>query len=75
MGFLDWAALLMGAGLIVNGIIVIRRRHAEVPESVDGRRAVMLGALWVFMGSLFVAGVVFDVGALKTLFRLFLESA
>ena len=76
MGFVDWAALLMGAGPIVNGIIVIRRRHAEVPESVAGRQAVMPGALWTFMGSLFVAGVVFDVGfAPPTTIRLKLPAA
>jgi hypothetical protein len=75
MGFLDWAALIIGAGLIFSGIRTIRRRRANVPELWEGDRAVRLGWLWLVMGGLFVLAVVFDIGFLKTFFRLFLEAA
>jgi hypothetical protein len=75
MDFLDWAGLIIGAGLIVSGIRTIRRRRTCVPELYEGERAVRLGWLWIGMGTLFVLAIVFDIGFLKTLFRLFLEAA
>jgi hypothetical protein len=75
MKFFDWAALIMGAGLIVSGVRTIRRRQARVPEEYTGENAVRLGWLWIGLGALFVLGVIFDIGFLKVLFRLFLESA
>jgi hypothetical protein len=74
MGFLDYAALILGGGLIFSGIRAIRRQHVEVPEDVDGARAVRIGWLWIALGILFVLGVVFDISALKFFFKLFLES-
>jgi hypothetical protein len=74
MGFLDWAALIIGAGLIASGVRAIRRRQARVPEESLGDRAVRLGWLWIGLGALFVLAVIFDIAFLKTLFRLFLES-
>ena len=75
MGFLDWAALIVGAGLIASGVRAIRRRQARVPEEYTGARAVRLGWLWIGLGALFIFAVIFDISLLKTLFRLFLESA
>ena len=42
-----WAALIIGAGLVVSGVRVIRRPQANVPEQYEGARAVRLGWLWV----------------------------
>jgi hypothetical protein len=75
MDFLDWAALIVGAALIASGVRAIRRRQANVPEQYEGARAVRLGWLWIVMGAMFVLAVIFDIGFLKTLFRLFLEAA
>ena len=75
MGFLDWAAMILGAGLIASGAQAIRRRRASVPERWEGKSAVRLGWLWIGLGLLFVLAAIFDVHALKTLFRLFLEAA
>ena len=36
MGFLDWAALIIGAGLVLSGVRAIRRRQANVPERYEG---------------------------------------
>jgi hypothetical protein len=75
MNFLDWAALIIGAGLIASGVLAIVRRRANVPEPYEGARAVRLGWLWIGLGALFVLAILFDVGFLKTFFRLFLEAA
>ena len=75
MGFFDWAALIIGAGLIASGVRAIRQREANVPEQYEGESAVRLGWLWIGMGTLFMLAVLFDIGFLKTLFRLFLEAA
>lgn len=75
MGFLDWAALILGAGLIASGVGAVRRRRAGVPELWEGAIAVRLGWLWIGLGVLFVLAVIFDIHALKTVFRLFLEAA
>jgi hypothetical protein len=74
MGFLNWAALIVGVGLIASGVSAIRRRKANVPELYEGERAVRLGWLWIGFGVLFILAVIFDIGLLKTLFRLFLEA-
>jgi hypothetical protein len=74
MGFLDWAALIVGAALIASGVRAIRRRKAKVPELYEGERAVRLGWLWIGFGVLFILAVIFDIAVLKTLFRLFLEA-
>jgi hypothetical protein len=47
----------------------------NTPERLEGDGAVRLGWLWIALGALFVVGAAFDVGFLKTLFRLFLEAA
>lgn len=73
--FLDWSAVIIGAGLIFSGVRAIRLRRARVPEEYEGERAVRLGWVWVGLGGLFIISVVFNVGPLKTLFRLFLEAA
>jgi hypothetical protein len=75
MNFLDWAALVIGAGLIFSGVRAIYRRQANVPEKYEGGRAVSLGWLWIGLGVLFVLSVVFNIGFLKTLFQLFLGAA
>lgn len=75
MDFFDWAALILGAGLIASGIRAIRRRQADVPERYEGKSAVRLGWLWIGLGTLFMLAVIFDIALLKTLFRLFLEAA
>jgi len=74
MGFIDWAALIVGAGLIASGVRAIRRRQARVPEEYKGESAVRLGWLWIGLGALFVLAVIFDIAFLKTFFRLFLEA-
>jgi hypothetical protein len=75
MSFLDWAALIIGAGLIGSGVRAIRRRQANVPEQYEGERAIRLGRLWIGLGALFILSVIFDIAFLKTLFRLFLDAA
>ncbi|MBS1117238.1 MAG: hypothetical protein H6Q87_1622 [candidate division NC10 bacterium] len=75
MDFLDWAALILGAGLIASGVRAVRRRRASVPELWEGAIAVRLGWLWIGLGVLFVLAVIFDIHPLKTVFRLFLEAA
>ena len=75
MTFLDWVALIIGAGLIGSGIRTIYRRQANVPEKYEGSRAVSLGWLWIGLGVLFLLSVIFNIGYLKTLFQLFLEAA
>lgn len=74
MGFLDYAALILGCWLVFSGIRAVRSQHVEVPEDIDGARAIQIGWLWIVLGILFVLGVTFDVSALKSLFKLFLES-
>jgi len=75
VGFLDWAALIIGAGLVVSGMLAIRRREANVPERYEGVKAVGLGWLWIGLGTLFIIAVLFDIALLKTFFKLFLEAA
>ena len=75
MDFLDWAALILGAGLIASGVRAVRRRRASVPELWEGAIAVRLGWLWIGLGVLFVLAVIFDIHPLKTVFRLVLEAA
>ena len=75
MGFLDWAALIIGAGLVVSGMLAIRRREANVPERYEGVKAVGLGWLWIGLGTLFIIAVLFDIALLKAFFKLFLEAA
>lgn len=75
MGFFEWAALVVGGGLIVGGLRAIRRRQVNTPERREGDSAVRLGWLWIGLGTLFVAAAMFDVGFLKSLFRLFLAAA
>lgn len=75
IGFLDWAALILGAGLIASGARAVRRRRASVPELREGVIAVRLGWLWIGLGVLFVLAATLDIHPLKTVFRLFLEAA
>lgn len=74
MEFLDWAALIIGAGLVMSGVRTIRGREAHLPERCEGERAVRLGWLWLVMGLLFIAAALTDIPLLKELFRLFLEA-
>ena len=75
MSFFEWAALIVGAGLIFSGVRAIRRRQANVPEPYLGKSAVRLGWLWIGLGVLFVLSGLLDIAPLKTLFRAFLEAA
>jgi hypothetical protein len=52
MGFLDWAALIVGTGLIAGGVRAIPRRQAGVPERYEGEGAVRLGWIWIGLGTL-----------------------
>jgi hypothetical protein len=74
MAFLDWVAIVIGVGLIFSGARAVRCRMVKVPEIYEGARAVRIGWLWICMGTLFVLAVIFDIGFLKFLFRLFLEA-
>lgn len=74
MEFLDWLAIIIGAGLIFSGVRAVRRRMVKVPETYEGVRAVRIGWLWICMGMLFIISIIFDIGFLKFLFRLFLEA-
>ncbi len=74
--FLDVASLVLGAILIYRGFKAIAQKEAHVlPDDHQGEKAVYLGCLWAGLGLLFIASVLFDISALKMLFRLFLESA
>lgn len=75
IGFLDWAALILGAGLIASGVRAVRRRRASVPEPWEGASAVRMGWLWIGLGVLFLLAAFFDIRPLKIAFRLFLEAA
>jgi len=75
MEFLEWGALIVGAGLSYTGVRAIRSREAYVPEHIQGDRAVRLGTLWIVLGVLFILSTVFDIALLKSFFRLFLEAA
>lgn len=75
MGFLEWAALVVGAGLMFSGARAIRLREAHVPERYEGGRAVRLGWLWMVMGIVFILSVILDIAPLKVIFRLFLEAS
>lgn len=75
MGFLEWGALVVGAGLTYSGVRAIRRREANVSARFKGRSAVLLGWLWIVLGMLFMLSAIFDVTLVKTLFRVFLEAA
>jgi len=74
MVFHDWAALILGGGLIYSGVRGIQRKHVEIPEDVHGDAAVRLSWLWLALGMLFIAGVAFDLKLVKWFFRLFLEA-
>ena len=74
MGFLDGAALIFGAALIISGVRAIRRRRADIPESYKGAGAVRLGWLWIGLGVLFILAVIFDVTFLKDFSLLFLAA-
>ena len=74
MEFLDWAALILGAILIFDGIRTVKNREAHVPERYAGDSAVHVGWLWIILGVLFVSAVAFDIAPLKSLFRLFPEA-
>ncbi len=74
LGFHEWAALVVGTGLVVSGTRAIRLREAFVPERYEGGRAVRLGWLWMVIGIVFILSVVLDIAPLKALFRLFLEA-
>ena len=75
MEYFDWIAIVLGIVLVASGIRAVRRRQAHVPERYEGRKAVALGWLWIGLGTLFLAAVIFDISFLKSLFRLFLEAA
>lgn len=75
MNLVDWAAMVVGSGLIGSGFRAIRRRKAHVPEEYTGTKAALLGWLWVGLGTLFLLAVLFDIAILKAFFRLFLEAA
>jgi len=75
MGFFEWGALIVGAGLVYSGVRAIRRGEAHVPEQYKGESAVRLGWLWIVLGILFMLSALFDIPFLKTFFRLFLEAA
>jgi hypothetical protein len=72
--FHDWAALILGAILIANGVSAIRRCKTGVPGWNEGKSAVRLGWLWLMLGTLFIFAVLFDISFLKTFFRIFLEA-
>ncbi len=74
MEFLDWAALIIGSGLVLSGVRTIRGRVTWLPERCEGDGAVRLGWCWLVMGLLFIAAAMLDIPLLKSLFRLFLEA-
>jgi len=75
MGFFDWAALIVGTGLIAGGVRAIARRRASAPERYEGEGAVRLGWVWIGLGALCVLAAILDIAFLKTVFHLFLEAA
>jgi hypothetical protein len=75
MGFFDWAALIVGTGLIAGGVRAIGRGRVSAPERDQGEGAVRLGWVWIGLGALFVLAAILDTAFLKTVFHLFLEAA
>lgn len=74
LNLFDGLALILGLGLLWSGIRAIRRRHAEVPETIEDDRAVALGCLWITLGLLCLGAGLFDWPWLKGFFRIFLET-
>jgi hypothetical protein len=74
--FLDWAHPVLGALLAFFGLQAIRRRRTRADgRDFEDRAAVLLGWLWLFIGLLLIAAVVFNIPMLKGFGKLFLESA
>ena len=73
--FLDWAFIILGVTLSFSGWRTIRKRRTRADgRQYEGRAAARLGWLWLVLGFLLILAVVFDIGVLKSLGRLFLES-
>lgn len=74
--FLDWAFVILGATLMFSGWRTIRKRRTRAEgREYEGRAATRLGWLWLILGALLISAVAFDVAILKSLGKLFMESA
>jgi len=73
---LDWAFLVLGAMLSYGGWRAIRKRRttAECREYV-GKPALRLGWLWLILGLLLILAAVTDITLLKSIGKIFMESA
>jgi hypothetical protein len=74
--FLDWAFVILGAMLFFGGWQAIRKHRvqADMSEYV-GKRAVLLGWLWLVIGALLIIAVAFNIPILKSFGKLFMEAS
>jgi hypothetical protein len=73
--FLDWAFVLLGAMLFFGGWRLIHKHRVQTDTGeYVGRRAVLLGWLWLCPGLLLILATLTDIAFLKTFDRPFLES-
>jgi hypothetical protein len=74
--FIEWALLILGAGLLFTGWRTTRKRRTVAEgREYEGRAAVRLGWLWIVLGILLISAVIFDIPFLKSFGRLFMESS
>jgi len=74
--FIEWALLILGAGLVFTGWRTTRKRSTMADgREYKGKAAVRLGWVWIVLGILLILAVVLDIPLLKALGRLFMESA
>jgi len=73
--FIEWALLILGAGLVFTGWHTTRKRRTMADgREYKGKAAARLGWLWLILGLLLILAALTDIAFLKTFGRLFLES-
>lgn len=74
--FLDWAFLLLGATLVFSAWrTIVRGRTRADGREYTGRTAARLGWLWLILGLLLILAAVTDSTLLKSIGKIFMESA
>jgi uncharacterized membrane protein YraQ (UPF0718 family) len=74
--FLDWVFVLLGAMLFFGGWRSIHKHRAQTDMGeYVGKRAVLLGWLWLIIGALLIIAVAFNIPILKSFGKLFMEAS